>query len=103
MTASDSRRRSRRAAVLKALGHPTRVLLVELLGRGERCVCELHEAAGGDFSTVSRHLGQLWRAGVVEREKRGAQVWYRLRGRWPLRMLEYAARIAERARREVAK
>lgn len=102
MTASETRRLKRRAAVLKAMAHPARLFLVEQLARGERCVCELHEAAGGDFSTVSKHLGQLWRAGVVEREKRGAQVWYRLRGRWPLRVLACAARIAEPAGREAA-
>lgn len=103
MTASESGRLERRAAVLKAMAHPARLFLLEQLARGERCVCELHEAAGGDFSTVSRHLGQLWRAGLVQRERRGAQVWYRLRGRWPLRLLACAARIAEPAGREAAK
>jgi len=79
MHAAARRRFARRAAVLKALAHPVRLLLLEELERGERCVCELHELAGGDFSTVSKHLALLRRAGFVQSEKRGLKVYYRLR------------------------
>jgi DNA-binding transcriptional ArsR family regulator len=68
-----------KSKVLKALGHPTRLLIAEELGRGERCVCEFVDMAGADYSTVSRHLGVLKEAGIVEDEKRGQQVFYRLR------------------------
>ena len=67
------------AAILKALAHPTRLFIVEELGRGERCVCELQEMIGADISTVSKHLARLKNAGVVEDDKRGAQVFYMLR------------------------
>lgn len=103
MTASEKRRLERCAAVLKAMANPSRLLLVKQLARGERCVCDLHEAAGGDFSTVSKHLAQLRRAGLVECEKRGLQVFYRLRGRWPLELIECAGRAARLSGREVAK
>ena len=78
----DTKTKSRceaQAGILKALAHPTRLFIVEELGRGERCVCELQELIGSDISTVSRHLAQLKSAGVVEDEKRGAQVYYSLR------------------------
>ena len=68
-----------RTAVFKALGHPARLRMVDALADGERCVCELVEVAGLAWSTVSRHLAQLKRAGVLEDEKRGQQVFYRLR------------------------
>lgn len=69
-----------RAKVIKALAHPTRLFLVDELSRaGERCVCELTEMVGADMSTVSRHLAQLKEAGLIEDEKRGAMVFYRLR------------------------
>jgi DNA-binding transcriptional ArsR family regulator len=68
-----------RAAVIKAMAHPTRLFIVEELSHGERCVCELTEMIGADMSTVSRHLALLKGAGIVEDEKRGAQVFYRLR------------------------
>lgn len=67
------------ARVLKALAHPSRLLMVEELSRGERCVCELAELVGAEMPTVSRHLAQLKHAGILEDEKRGAQVFYRLR------------------------
>jgi ArsR family transcriptional regulator len=65
---------------VKALAHPSRLLIVEELERhGERCVCELTKLVGSDMSTVSRHLGVLRVAGLVTSEKRGLQVFYRLR------------------------
>jgi DNA-binding transcriptional ArsR family regulator len=64
--------------IFKALGHPARVAIVRHLGGGERCVCELVEAAGLGWSTVSRHLSVLRHAGVVVDEKRGLRVYYRL-------------------------
>ncbi len=68
-----------RAMIVKALAHPSRLFMVDELARGERCVCELTEMVGDDISTVSKHLAVLKRAGIVEDDKRGLQVWYRLR------------------------
>jgi ArsR family transcriptional regulator len=69
-----------RARIIKALAHPARLLIVdELSQHGERCVCELTEMIGSDMSTVSRHLALLKGAGLVEDEKRGQMVFYRLR------------------------
>jgi ArsR family transcriptional regulator len=70
--------RKQRAAVFKALGHPARLRIVEELLGAERCVCELVEVSEGGWSTVSRHLSVLKAAGVVEDEKRGLQVYYKL-------------------------
>lgn len=101
MQASAIRRVRGRVAVLKALAHPVRVQLIEQLSRGERCVCELHETAGGDFSTVSKHLAQLRQAGLLEMEKRGLKVFYRLRNRCVLRLLACAEEAARTAAKEV--
>jgi DNA-binding transcriptional ArsR family regulator len=68
-----------KANVLKALAHPTRLWIVESLADGERCVCEFAGAIKADFSTVSKHLAVLKHAGIVEDEKRGKQVFYRLK------------------------
>lgn len=78
----DERRKTyleAKSRVLKALGHPTRLLIAEELGRGERCVSEFVDMAGVDYSTISRHLNVMKQAGLVEDEKRGKQVFYRLR------------------------
>jgi DNA-binding transcriptional ArsR family regulator len=66
------------AQVFKALAHPGRLLMLDELSRGERCVCELAELVGSEMPTVSRHLSLLKNAGIVDDEKRGAQVFYRL-------------------------
>lgn len=75
----QERQRSRAMSeVLKALAHPTRLWIVEELAAGERCVCEFVALAEVDFSTISRHLGQLKQAGVVADRRQGKQVYYRL-------------------------
>ena len=68
-----------RAVIVKALAHSTRLFIVNELSKGERCVCELREEIGADLSTVSKHLSVLKGAGIVEDDKRGLQVFYRLR------------------------
>lgn len=68
-----------RARVMKALAHPTRLMMIEELSRGERCVRDLRDLADCDLSTVSKHLALLKDAGILQDEKRGKQVYYRLR------------------------
>ncbi len=68
-----------RAKIIKALAHPTRLLLVEELAQKPRCVCELRDAVGLDISTVSKHLTLLRNAGIVEDEKQGLKVFYSLK------------------------
>ena len=67
-----------RAEVFKALGHPTRLAIVDMLAGGERCVCEINEHIDADMSTVSRHLSLLRNVGILSSDKRGNQVFYRL-------------------------
>jgi ArsR family transcriptional regulator, arsenate/arsenite/antimonite-responsive transcriptional repressor len=67
---------------LKALADPVRVKLVSLLfssDTGEVCSCDLAAAVELSESTVSRHLTQLRRAGMVESERRGMNVYHRPR------------------------
>ena len=68
----------KQAAVFKALGHPSRLLMVRALAEGERCVCELQSLVGSDMSTVSKHLSVLKNAGVVRADKRGNSIYYEL-------------------------
>jgi len=68
-----------RAKILKALAHPTRLYIVDVLSRGERCVRDLTKLVGDDMSTVSKHLSVLKSSGIVRDEKRGSEVFYSLR------------------------
>lgn len=67
------------AHIVKSLAHPTRLFLVDELSKGERCVCELTAMVGADISTVSKHLTVLKSVGIVDDDKRGLQVFYRLK------------------------
>ncbi|HKI40631.1 MAG: Rv2640c family ArsR-like transcriptional regulator [Mycobacterium sp.] len=67
---------------LKALADPVRVKLVSLLfssEAGEVCSCDLATTVGLSESTVSHHLTQLRRAGIVESERSGMNVYHRAR------------------------
>lgn len=72
-------RNTRRIALLKALAHPSRLAIADALQEGERCVCELTELVGADISTVSKHLSLMRSAGLLVAEKRGLNVFYRLK------------------------
>ena len=64
-----------------ALADPARLRLLSLIaaqGDGEVCACDLVEPLGRSQPTVSHHLKVLREAGLVEGEKRGTWVWYRL-------------------------
>jgi ArsR family transcriptional regulator, arsenate/arsenite/antimonite-responsive transcriptional repressor len=67
-----------RAGIVKAMAHPTRLLIIEKLSQREHCVCEFQEMVGDDMSTVSKHLSILKHAGIVSVDKRGQMVFYRL-------------------------
>ena len=68
----------RRSEIVKALAHPTRLFIVDFLSEGERCVCEIVEQVGVDISTISKHLSVMKNAGLVEDEKRGLNVFYKM-------------------------
>lgn len=72
-------RTDRRVSVIKALAHPSRLIIADALQSGERCVCDLRDLVGSDLSTVSKHLAVMREAGILEMEKRGLKVYYRLR------------------------
>ncbi len=93
-----SRRFSKQVKIFKALAHETRMLVVDELSRGERCVCELTELAGIDISTMSKHLSVLREAGIVDSEKRGTQVYYRLLTPCVLKLFSCVQNVSARAR-----
>ena len=70
------------AELFRALGDPGRLRLLSFLASqpgGEACVCNLTEPLGLSQPTVSHHLKVLSDAGLLERERRGTWMYYRLR------------------------
>jgi ArsR family transcriptional regulator len=69
------------ARAFAALADPARLRLFSLIAAqpgGEACACELVEPLGRSQPTVSHHLRVLYEAGLVDRERRGTWVWYRV-------------------------
>ena len=64
--------------MFKALSHPMRLLMLDRLKDRPWCVCELAAQVGIEKSIASKHLSQLKNAGIIEDEKRGTLVEYRL-------------------------
>ena len=90
-----------RARIIKAMAHPTRLFIVDQLAHDEqRCVCELTEMVGADMSTVSRHLTILKEAGIVEVERHGTQILYRLRVKCVLNFFDCVEAVLQRDAKE---
>ena len=69
------------AGVLKALADPARLRLLSIIAaspNGEACACDLSEPVARSQPTVSHHLSQLVRAGILTREQRGKWAWFRI-------------------------
>ena len=66
------------AQVIKCLGHPLRLRLLEALEQGELSVRDLQEASGASQAAVSEQLGILRGRGVVGARRDGAFVLYRI-------------------------
>jgi ArsR family transcriptional regulator len=65
--------------LLQALAHPTRLSIVrELIGTSEVCACDFTTCCDVRQPTVSHHLRILKEAGVIEAERRGTSIFYRL-------------------------
>ena len=89
-------------ARLTALADPARLRLLDLLAAGEYAVSEIAEVVQMPQSTVSRHLGMLYRAGVVSRRRDRNEVRYRVADPAFIEIcrsvcLQIASRIDERA------
>ena len=66
-------------ALLKALADPLRLQVIEALGEGERCVCDLTGELGLAQSKLSFHLKVLREAGLIDGRQQGRWMYYRLR------------------------
>lgn len=69
----------RQAEVVRAIGHPLRLAIVDFLKDGEQCVCDIAAHIGSERSNVSRHLSVMVAAGILEHRKQGLKVIYRLK------------------------
>jgi DNA-binding transcriptional ArsR family regulator len=88
------------AAVLKALGQPTRLQILDLLKGGERCVCEIFPAINQEQANVSKHLSILKQVGILESRKEGLRILYRIRTPEILNLLTGVSKLLKTQARE---
>jgi len=69
----------KQAEIAKAVAHPLRIAIIDFLKGGEQCVCDIAEHIGSERSNVSRHLAVMVNAGVLEYQKEGLKVIYKLK------------------------
>ena len=60
-----------RASILKALGHPVRLQIVDLLAQGDSCPCDFHPLFNIRQPTLSRHLAVLKHVGLITERRKG--------------------------------
>ena len=76
------------AEVLKALAHPIRLQIVELLQAGEMCVGDIVKALGGKQAITSQQLNMMKAKGVLSCRRDGARVYYRIENRSVIKLLD---------------
>lgn len=69
---------TRAAAVIKCLGHPLRLRILECLESGEKTVTELQDYSGSSQAAVSQQLSSLRARNVVDFRRDGSYVYYRI-------------------------
>ena len=82
--------------LMKAAGEPTRLRILNLLGQGSVCVCDMQSVLGIPQPTISRHLAVLRHAGLVKDDRQGTRMvsWARCAAFW--RSIQGAKRLCER-------
>lgn len=83
------------ARIGKAMSHPRRLEIIELLAQGERSVEILANVARLTVANTSQHLQQLRQAGLVASRKEGLRVYYRLAGMEVIELLQALQRLGE--------
>ncbi len=76
------------AEVLKAIAHPVRLQIVELLQAEEMCVGDIAETLGGKQAITSQQLNMMKAKGVLSCRRDGARVYYRIENRNVIKLLD---------------
>ena len=77
------------AEVLKCIGHPIRLAILELLDeRREQTVSEIHDRLAIDQPTASQHLGLMRDRGILASRREGVNVYYRIQDEKVVRVLD---------------
>jgi len=76
------------AGVLKAVAHPVRLRIVELLAQGEMCVGDIVRELGEKQAVTSQHLNTMKDKGVLSSRRDGSKVCYRIENKNVIKVLD---------------
>ncbi|WFD09357.1 ArsR/SmtB family transcription factor [Tepidibacter hydrothermalis] len=79
--------------VLKAMAHPIRLKIIKKLGDQKLCVCELNKDVEFTQSNLSQHLKILKDAGILESEKNGLWMHYRVKNKEILDVINIVEKV----------
>ena len=82
------------AKIAKALAHPTRIAILEILRRGGVCVCEMGPELEASQANVSQHLAVLRDSNLVAAQREGTRMMYRVTDERVFRVLDLMGSIA---------
>ncbi len=86
----------RQGEVLRALGHPARLRIIQHLRDGEHCVCEFAPLLGLRQPNISQHLAILRAANLVNTRRDGLRIMYSLADPAILQIVDAAAEVIQR-------
>jgi DNA-binding transcriptional ArsR family regulator len=87
----------KQATFFKALMHPARLAILEILREGEACVCHMEALLGYRQAYISQHLAILREAGLVQDRRDGWNVFYQVTGPDIFDVLDISASLAGEA------
>lgn len=85
-----------KAKLFRGLGDPSRLMIVDLLRNGPKCVYEIADSTGLSQPNTSAHLGCLEDCGLVQKERRGKFMYYRIAHKEAAALLNLADAILAR-------
>jgi len=83
------------SALLRALSHPVRLAIVDILREGEACVCHMEAVLDQRQAYISQQLSVLKQADLIEDHRDGWNVFYRIRDPKIFELVDLSRKIAE--------
>lgn len=78
VTITDNNKEKQLSCLFKALVHPTRIAILDVLRNGEQCVCHIEAHLGYRQAYISQQLAVLREAGLIQDHRDGLNIYYRI-------------------------
>lgn len=82
-------------SIFKALSNPTRIKILEIVEKDEKCICEIIPETGRSQPTISQHLKILRDAQLIKQRKKGTNIWISTPNKEIFSIIDNTRRITE--------